>query len=121
MPKVQLFIQPDETPAQARTRERLVQYDQNVAEARALFAERNVEYGDSFASWGLMGTGIELTNCTARLHALLGTMSRCRYDEPLPPELVTALRNVFKDSINYANMSLMMLDEDNRLGDGLSR
>jgi hypothetical protein len=95
---------------------RTMQYDEVVEEAKKLFLQRNAEYGDAFEECGLLGAVVELTGCTARLKKLVihGNMPSLAELESKAWE--GTVRDKLLDTLNYAIISLMLLDEMNLRG-----
>jgi len=75
-----------------------------------LFEQKNDEYGDTIVATGVLGASVELIGVVARLKKLV-------LQAPDGGKAnMTALADVFKDIHNYANIGLMMMNEDNWKG-----
>ena len=76
-----------------------------------LFLIKNRQYGNSIVRTGVLGACVELIGACARLPQLvLKAMDHGRST----PEV---LRDVFLDIHNYANIALMMLEQENWEGE----
>ena len=91
---------------------RTMQYDNAVDEAKKLFLQRNKEYGDAFEECGLLGSVIELTTCVARLKQLVIRNPDLAVEDAWKDQV----RDKLLDTLNYAVISLMLLDEWNLRG-----
>ena len=75
-----------------------------------LFALRNTQYGDAIKETGVLGATVELVAVVARLKQLVLKMPN---EYPTDKEQLEQICNAFIDAHNYANIGLMMLDEEN--------
>lgn len=98
-----------------KKQERMKQYKRLIAEAQALFLQRNGEYGDAFEECGVIGSVVEITSCSARLKQLV--LHRLPLSETPSEAWQQMLRDKLRDTINYAVISLMLLEEHNWRGD----
>jgi len=96
---------------------RALQFTRMCQEGLDVFTDRNNVYEDAFTQIGLLGICAELIGCVNRLKPLV-----LRRGENLPPwqeaKQKELLRNVLVDTHNFANIALMMLEEENWAGVG---
>lgn len=74
---------------------------------RHLFLKRNKEYGDSIVTTGVLGAVVEITQKAARLRQLV------MRSEDHGRSQLSKVKDELLDIHNYANIGLMMLEEDN--------
>ena len=74
------------------------------AEALSLFAAKNADYGDAFASYGVPGVLMRMSDKLMRFQKISRTGIQLVNDEKL--------RDTLMDLHNYAAMALLLLDED---------
>ena len=74
------------------------------AEALTLFAAKNADYGDAFASYGVPGVLMRMSDKLMRFQKISRTGIQLVNDE--------RLRDTLLDLHNYAAMALLLLDED---------
>jgi len=74
------------------------------AEALSLFAAKNADYGDAFASYGVPGVLMRMSDKLMRFQKISRTGIQLVNDE--------RLRDTLLDLHNYAAMALLLLDED---------
>lgn len=75
-----------------------------------LFAQKNEQYGNTIVETGVLGASVELVGAVARLKKMVlksGDGGKSNRE---------ALIDIFMDIHNYANIALMMLEEDNFTG-----
>jgi hypothetical protein len=92
------------------TADRLPVYDKACAASRAVFVERNQQYGDSISSTGVLGATVELIGNTARLKQLVLKAQDAGASNQ------DQIIEIAKDLHNYADILLMMIAEDNWKG-----
>jgi hypothetical protein len=80
-------------------------------EAENVFIEKNKQYGNAIVETGVQGACIELVGCVARLKKLV--LKNPSHGEDIPYK---ELRNIFIDAHNYANIAMMMQDQQNFTG-----
>jgi hypothetical protein len=86
---------------------RLESYDANIGDARELFARKNTDYGDSIRFGGVLSACYNIMGAAMRLPTLMffaADHGRSKQDK---------LYDIFLDLINYANIAMMMMKEDN--------
>lgn len=100
---------------------RLAQFDQFVAEARALYDVRNRQYKDSARTLGVIGVLYEMNGIAGRVRALRDAYLRAQFspweEGEAKADIQAALRDKLLDAINYAVMALMMIEDGNILGE----
>ena len=74
-------------------------------EARSLFARKNTDYGDAFATHGPIGTLIRIGEKIGRMQSISKRGIALVNDE--------SLRDSLLDLHNYSAMAIMLLDGDN--------
>ena len=74
-------------------------------EARALFAKKNADYGDSFATYGTIGVLVRMGDKINRLQSIEKNKVSFVNDE--------SMRDTLIDLHNYAAMAIMLIDEKN--------
>lgn len=92
------------------TQARLKVYDSNVEVAREIFERKNCEYGDSIRFGGMLAASYEIVGAAMRLPNLVffaQDHGRGKADK---------LYDIFMDIMNYANIALQMLREENYEG-----
>jgi hypothetical protein len=75
-------------------------------EARELFARKNKDYGDSFATYGPIGVIVRIGDKIQRLQSITRSNITMVNDE--------SIRDTLIDLHNYAGMAIMLMDEDNK-------
>jgi hypothetical protein len=75
-----------------------------------LFEEKNEQYGDSIVYTGVLGATVELIGCVGRLKKLVIQSPDAGKKD------LEVLVDVLKDTLNYANIALQMIQEDNWRG-----
>ncbi|HPC25892.1 MAG TPA: hypothetical protein PK410_00025 [Paludibacteraceae bacterium] len=88
-------------------KERLESYDSNVAAAREIFERKNTEYGDSIRFGGMLAASYEIVGAAMRLPTLVffaADHGRSNTEK---------LYDIFLDIMNYANIALQMMREEN--------
>lgn len=110
------------TPAERARRDeavqkrRLAQYDELVGQCRALFDERNRSYRDSFRTLGVLGILYEFNGIAGRLRSMRHDLVEDRGHAGRG--LRAMLTDKLMDAVNYGLMALMLLDDDNIIGEG---
>lgn len=82
---------------------RLSQMKTIQAEALELFKKKNVDYGDAFASYGIIGVLMRIQDKLKRFISITKNGVNLVNDE--------SLRDTLIDLHNYSAMGLMLLDE----------
>lgn len=77
-------------------------------EARALFEQKNTDYGDSFAEFGTLGVIIRMSDKIKRCISITNNSIQVK-DE--------TLRDTLIDLHNYSAMAIMLMDEKNANND----
>lgn len=72
-----------------------------------LFLEKNAQYGNSIEETGVLGAVVELVAKNARLRQLV------LRDDFHGRKQADAVRDTFRDLVNYGLIGLMMLEDDN--------
>ena len=72
-------------------------------EARELFAKKNADYGDSFATYGTIGVLVRMGDKINRLQSIEKNKVSFVNDE--------SMRDTLIDLHNYAAMAIMLIDE----------
>lgn len=80
---------------------------QHCAEARLLFAVKNAKYEGAFHESGVVGCVAEIRGITKRLKAM--TINQPDHGRSVKQELAELLADLH----NYANMTLLCLEENN--------
>jgi hypothetical protein len=75
--------------------------------ARELFAQKNADYGDAFAKFGVIGVLMRIEDKIQRTLSISNTKVQLVNDETLQDTLL--------DLHNYAAMALMLLDDNDSL------
>ena len=83
---------------------RVEQLENIQTNARELFSRKNVDYGDAFAKYGLVGVIMRIEDKIQRLISINKSGIVLVSDE--------GLRDTLLDLHNYAAMAIMLLDED---------
>jgi hypothetical protein len=83
---------------------RVEQLERIQQEARSLFARKNADYGDAFATYGAVGVLVRIGDKLQRLSSIHSREIRLVDDE--------SLRDTLIDLHNYAAMAIMTLDGD---------
>lgn len=87
--------------------QRIVQLESIQNEAKELFRKKNSDYGDAFATYGVVGVLIRLGDKIHRLQSITTKGINLVEDEKLKDTLL--------DLHNYAAMAIMLLDEKESL------
>ncbi len=74
-------------------------------EAKELFAKKNADYGDSFATYGAVGVLVRMGDKINRLQSIEKNKVSFVNDE--------SMRDTLIDLHNYSAMAIMLLDEKN--------
>ena len=74
-------------------------------EARNLFARKNKDYGDSFATYGPIGVIVRIGDKIQRLQSITRRNITMVNDE--------SIRDTLLDLHNYTAMAIMLMDEEN--------
>lgn len=82
---------------------RVEQFEKIQKEGLELFKKKNVDYGDSFIVYGLIGILIRLQDKINRLVTITNTNVSLVKNE--------SLRDTLLDLQNYSTLALMMFDE----------
>ena len=85
------------------TENRVKQMRKVQEEALALFAKKNADYGDSFATFGPVGVIIRMGDKISRLSSVTKSGINLVNNE--------SVRDTLIDLHNYAAMAIMLLDE----------
>ena len=83
--------------------DRVEQMKKIQGEALELFAKKNMDYGDSFAKYGVIGVLIRIQDKLQRSVTITNNGVNLVNDE--------GIRDTLIDLHNYAAMALMLLDE----------
>tara|TARA_B100001093_G_scaffold488411_1_gene525611 strand:+ start:2689 stop:3219 length:531 start_codon:yes stop_codon:yes gene_type:complete len=83
---------------------RVEQLEKVQSEARNLFAKKNADYGDAFATYGTVGILVRLGDKIHRLQSITSKGINLVEDEKL--------RDTLLDLHNYAAMGIMLLDSN---------
>ena len=95
-------------------RTRIEHFRKRCSKASLLFRLRNQQYGDAIKETGILGATVELIAVVARLKVLvLADPSKFETNN----ERLQQIENALVDGHNYANIGLMMLDEENWRGE----
>jgi|TARA_B110000114_G_scaffold169650_1_gene193734 fumarylacetoacetate (FAA) hydrolase family protein len=86
--------------------DRVNQLDRVQSEARALFVNKNKDYGDAFATYGPVGVLVRIGDKIQRLQSIDKTGITLVVDEKLRDTLI--------DLHNYAAMAVMLMDEPDK-------
>ncbi len=84
--------------------DRVTQLESVQQEAKALFAKKNADYGDAFASYGPVGVLVRIGDKIRRMQTIQKSGVTMVSDERMRDSLI--------DLHNYAAMAIMLLDED---------
>jgi hypothetical protein len=84
--------------------DRITQYKTVQREALNLFANKNKDYGDSFANFGPVGVIVRMGDKINRLTSINKSSIRMIETE--------SIRDTLIDLHNYAAMAIMLMDED---------
>lgn len=98
-------------PTEQRIARRKNQFKQVCQQAYELFLIKNAKYRDGIAHTGVLGAAIEVFGAAMRLTILV--LKSPVHGRDNRQDLV----NVAKDIHNYANILLMMMEDDNWEGD----
>ena len=83
--------------------DRVEQMKQIQSEGLALFAKKNVDYGDAFAKYGIIGVLMRIEDKIQRSLSITKSGVNLVSDE--------GIKDTLLDLHNYAAMALMLLDE----------
>lgn len=83
---------------------RVEQLEDIQKEAKELFARKNADYGDAFATYGAVGVLVRIGDKLQRLSSISSRNITLVDDE--------SLRDTLIDLHNYAAMAIMTLDND---------
>jgi len=83
---------------------RVEQLEDIQKEAKELFARKNADYGDAFATYGAVGVLVRIGDKLQRLSSISSRNITLVDDE--------SLRDTLVDLHNYAAMAIMTLDND---------
>lgn len=89
------------------TNKRVEQMKKIQAEALELFTKKNVDYGDAFANYGVIGVLMRIEDKLQRSISISNKGVNLVEDE--------CIRDTLIDLHNYAAMGMMLLDEDNEI------
>ena len=84
--------------------DRIQQLENIQTKARELFAKKNADYGDAFATYGSIGVLVRIGDKIQRLTSITNKSVSLVNDE--------SLRDTLMDLHNYAAMGVMLLDEN---------
>ena len=84
--------------------DRIMQFKTVQQEALTLFAKKNQDYGDAFATYGTVGVLVRMGDKLARLQTITSTQVTLIDTE--------TIRDTLIDLHNYSAMAIMLLDED---------
>jgi hypothetical protein len=87
------------------------EFQRQCDHALTVFKEKNTEYGNAFASTGVLGAVSELIGCIAKLHKLVVQNPGNGAEDP------KAVYNALLDAHNFAAMGMLMLQRGNYNGD----
>lgn len=86
---------------------RVEQMKKIQAEAIELFTKKNLDYGDAFAKYGVIGVLMRIEDKLQRSISISNKGVNLVEDE--------CIRDTLIDLHNYAAMGMMLLDEDNEI------
>jgi hypothetical protein len=86
---------------------RVEQMKKIQAEALELFTKKNLDYGDAFAKYGVIGVLMRIEDKLQRSISISNKGVNLVEDE--------CIRDTLIDLHNYAAMGMMLLDEDNEI------
>ena len=84
--------------------DRVSQLDKVQSEAKALFVDKNTDYGDAFAHYGPIGVLVRVGDKLSRLVSVTKNSIELVKTE--------SIRDTLIDLHNYAAMAIMLLDEE---------
>ena len=94
-------------PEDTKYNARLSQFEQIISSARDLFKEKNVQYADSIARTGVIGSVVAIAGLSARLeHLVISAPDAGKSEED-------AIVDIVKDLINYGVITGIMIMDDN--------
>jgi hypothetical protein len=97
-------IEPSSVPTTVESKPNRVEQMKKIqAEALALFARKNIDYGDAFAKYGLIGVILRMEDKIQRSISITKNGINLVNDE--------GLRDTLLDLHNYSAMALMLMDE----------
>jgi hypothetical protein len=83
---------------------RIEQMEKIQTEALELFKKKNADYGDAFATYGVVGVLVRMGDKISRLSSITKSGITLVNNE--------SLRDTLMDLHNYSAMAIMLLDED---------
>jgi len=83
---------------------RIEQYNSVQKEALELFTKKNTDYGDAFATYGVIGVLVRMGDKISRLSSITKNGINLVDNE--------SIRDTLIDLHNYSAMAVMLLDED---------
>ena len=86
--------------------ERVTQLEKVQKEAKELFAKKNADYGDAFASYGPVGVLVRIGDKIRRMQTISKSGITLVPDEKMRDSLI--------DLHNYAAMAIMLIDEETK-------
>ncbi len=86
--------------------ERVTQLENVQKEAKELFAKKNADYGDAFASYGPVGVLVRIGDKIRRMQTISKSGITLVPDEKMRDSLI--------DLHNYAAMAIMLIDEETK-------
>jgi hypothetical protein len=92
---------------------RALQFTRMCQDGLDVFTDRNKEYGDAIVETGVLGACVELVGATARLKVMVVKNPKWGVE---PNFDRAGVLNCLLDIHNYANIGLMMLEENNLRG-----
>lgn len=92
---------------------RIENFEQICIECEELFLKKNTQYGDSISEGGVLGAVVEFIGISARLRQMV-----IKSGDGGKSADQKSLRDVLMDAHNYANIALMMQQEENFTGAG---
>lgn len=94
--------------------DRVEQFCDMCYRATNLFARKNREYGDAIVATGVMGAMVEVITVAARVQ----TMLKNPENFTIPDDFSNELWDKMLDLHNYANIVMMMIEDENWTGKG---
>ena len=92
------------TQANPQSSNRVEQMQKVQTEGLELFRKKNLDYGDAFANYGVVGVLVRMGDKIARLQSITTKAVNLVNTE--------SLRDTLIDLHNYSAMAIMLLDED---------
>lgn len=90
--------------------ERIATFDRACQAGKAIFLERDAEYGGATADTGVLGCAVEIVGSAAKIKKLV--IKNQTYGSDKRAELINALNDLH----NFANLALIELSNDNWSG-----